>query len=161
MTPAAVVEEVGYQECLSLLRESSVGRVAVVDHGFPVVLPVNFRLVEFATRVWITIRTRPGNVIERAGSEAAFEVDAFDTTHTVGWSVLARGYLEHVDRDAAAFTEAFDPQPWLDDREAWLVIEPFAITGRRVRHSCGRDSAATIWSRTAWSGSAGGSSVGS
>jgi hypothetical protein len=39
-----------------------------------------------------------------------------------------------VDPDAADFRERFDPEPWLaTERDAWLVIEPFAITGRRLR----------------------------
>jgi hypothetical protein len=41
--------------------------------------------------------------------------------------------LHHVDPDAAGFRDRFDPEPWmLDERDAWLVIEPFAITGRRL-----------------------------
>ena len=36
--------------------------------------------------------------------------------------------------DAADFRERFDPQPWPGtEHEAWLVIEPFAISGRRLR----------------------------
>jgi hypothetical protein len=45
-----------------------------------------------------------------------------------------RGTLHHVDPDAADFRTRFDPEPWLTtERDAWLVIEPFAITGRRLR----------------------------
>jgi hypothetical protein len=44
-----------------------------------------------------------------------------------------RGTLHHVDPDAADFSERFDPEPWLtSERDAWLVIEPFAVTGRRL-----------------------------
>jgi hypothetical protein len=50
-----------------------------------------------------------------------------------GWSVLARGTLHHVDPDAADFRERFDPHPWIiDERDAWLIVEPFGITGRRL-----------------------------
>ena len=52
---------------------------------------------------------------------------------------LVRGTLEHVDPQAAGFRERFDPEPWLDDRDAWLMIEPFAITGRALR------SAEQLW----------------
>jgi hypothetical protein len=39
-----------------------------------------------------------------------------------------------VDPDAANFRERFDPQPWiLAERDAWLIIDPFAISGRRLR----------------------------
>jgi hypothetical protein len=41
--------------------------------------------------------------------------------------------LLHVDPDAAEFRERFDPQPWMSaERDSWLVLEPFAITGRRL-----------------------------
>jgi hypothetical protein len=102
----------------------------------PIVLPLNYRLVEASGVTpgrWIAIRTRPGNVIERVGEEGAFEIDGIDPHHKQGWSVLVRGTLHHVDPDAADFRERFDSAPWLlEARDAWLIIEPFAVTGRRL-----------------------------
>jgi hypothetical protein len=135
----ALLDDIALEECLSLLRAGEVGRIAVVIDEFPVVLPVNYRLVETAgregaARTWIALRTRPGNVIERASMNVAFEIDAIDARTHQGWSVLVRGTLHHVDPDAADFRERFDPEPWLTtERDAWLVIEPFATTGRRLR----------------------------
>jgi hypothetical protein len=44
-----------------------------------------------------------------------------------------RGTLDHVDPSAADFRQRFDSEPWLgEERDAWLIIEPFAITGRRL-----------------------------
>ena len=81
----------------------------------------------------MAIRTRPGNVLDRAAMRSAFEIDAIDPSHQEGWSVLVRGTLHHVDPESADFRGRFDPEPWMTaDREAWLVIEPFAITGRQV-----------------------------
>ena len=129
----AWLEELPYQDCLALLRAHEVGRIAVVIDDFPVVLPVNFRLVETSGRTWLALRTRPGNVIERAAMHAAFEIDGIDAVHHEGWSVLVRGTLHHVDPDAADFRERFDPEPWLiAERDAWLVVDPFSITGRRL-----------------------------
>jgi nitroimidazol reductase NimA-like FMN-containing flavoprotein (pyridoxamine 5'-phosphate oxidase superfamily) len=129
----AQLEELSLDECLALLRNSHVGRVAVVADDAPIVLPVNFRLVEVGERNWIALRTRPGGVIETASMRVAFEIDGVDAANHQGWSVLVRGTLQHVDPDAADFRERFDPEPWLtEDRDAWLVIEPFAITGRRL-----------------------------
>jgi hypothetical protein len=62
----AQLEELSLDECLALLRNSHVGRVAVVVDDAPIVLPVNFRLVEVGERNWIALRTRPGGVIETA-----------------------------------------------------------------------------------------------
>lgn len=135
----AVLDDISLEECLSLLRRGEVGRIAVVVDEFPVVLPVNYRVVETAgretsPRTWLALRTRPGNVIDRAPMNVAFEIDAMDARTHQGWSVLVRGTLHHVDTDAADFRERFDPEPWLtNEREAWLVIEPFAISGRRLR----------------------------
>jgi hypothetical protein len=82
---------------------------------------------------WVAVRTRPGNVLDRAPMPVAFEIDAIDPVHRRGWSVVVRGTLQHVDPDAADFRARFDPEPWLvSERDAWLVIEPFSITGREL-----------------------------
>jgi nitroimidazol reductase NimA-like FMN-containing flavoprotein (pyridoxamine 5'-phosphate oxidase superfamily) len=127
------LEPLAFEECLRLLREGNFGRIAVVIDEFPVVLPVNYQLVETSGLTWIALRTRPGNVIDQAPIHVAFEIDGIDPINKQGWSVLARGTLHHVDPDAADFRERFDPQPWLlAERDAWLAIDPFAITGRRL-----------------------------
>jgi uncharacterized protein len=134
MTASAWLEELSQDECLRLLRQSVVGRIAVVIDDFPIVLPINYRLVEREGGVtWIAVRTRPGNVIDRAPVPAAFEIDGIDPSSRQGWSVVARGTLQHVDPDAADFRDRFDPEPWLlAERDSWMVIEPFAISGRRL-----------------------------
>jgi nitroimidazol reductase NimA-like FMN-containing flavoprotein (pyridoxamine 5'-phosphate oxidase superfamily) len=110
----------------------------VVADGFPIVLPVNYRLLETVGLTWVVLRTRTGNVIDTASDRVAFEIDGIDVVRERGWSVLVRGTLAHVDPEAAEFRERFDPQPWLDDeRDAWLMIEPFAITGRELRSAEG------------------------
>ena len=129
----AWAEPILHDECLRLLREQTVGRIAVVVSEFPIVLPVNYRLVETSGLTWIAIRTRPGNVIDQAGMNVAFEIDGIDSAHRQGWSVLARGTLHHVNPDAADFRQRFDSMPWLAaERDAWLIIQPFAIEGRQL-----------------------------
>ena len=125
--------ELSDEECRDLLRTTSIGRVAVVVYDCPVVLPVNYRLVETTGPVWLAIRTRPGNVMDQPLTSVGFEIDGIDEVGQRGWSVLVRGTLHRVDPDAAEFRQRFDPQPWItEQRDAWLVIDPFAITGRRV-----------------------------
>jgi nitroimidazol reductase NimA-like FMN-containing flavoprotein (pyridoxamine 5'-phosphate oxidase superfamily) len=125
--------ELTHDECLALLRVSTVGRIGVVENGAPIVLPVNYRLVESRGPTWLTIRTRPGNVIDRGGLAVALEIDDIDPASHEGWSVLVRGTLSHVDPDAADFRARFDPEPWVtEERDSWLVIEPFSITGRHL-----------------------------
>jgi nitroimidazol reductase NimA-like FMN-containing flavoprotein (pyridoxamine 5'-phosphate oxidase superfamily) len=125
--------ELSDAECRDLLRTTRIGRVAVVVHDCPVVLPVNYRLVETTGPVWLAIRTRPGNVMDQPLTSVGFEIDGIDEVGERGWSVLVRGTLHRVDPDAAEFRQRFDPQPWITEhRDAWLVIDPFSITGRRV-----------------------------
>jgi nitroimidazol reductase NimA-like FMN-containing flavoprotein (pyridoxamine 5'-phosphate oxidase superfamily) len=129
----AWLDELALDECLSLLRASQVGRIAFMVGECPVVFPVNYRLVETSGRTWVALRTRPGNVIDRAPMQVAFQLDGVDPFRHQGWSVLVRGTLHHVDSDAAGFRERFDPQPWIiAARDAWLIVDPFAITGRRL-----------------------------
>lgn len=128
------LETIPPEECVQLLRENNVGRIAFVVDGLPAMLPVNYRLVEShgtTPGTWIALRTRPGNVIDRAAITVAFEIDGIDPLHRQGWSVLVRGDLAHVDREA--LRDRFDSDPWLaHERDAWLVIEPFQISGRRL-----------------------------
>lgn len=130
------LEDLGLETCLAHLRSEQIGRVAVVRDGFPVVLPVNYRLVEILGLTWVALRTRPGNVIDRAGTKVAFEIDGIDPGHHRGWSVLVRGTMLRIDPDAASFRDRFDAAPWLTtERDSWLVIEPFSITGRELHPS--------------------------
>ena len=89
------------------------------------------RLVETLGLRWIALRTEVDGLIDRAGARVAFEVDEVGPGHQ-GRSVLVRGTLERIDPETAEFNVRFDSEPWLPDREAWLVIEPFTITGREV-----------------------------
>jgi nitroimidazol reductase NimA-like FMN-containing flavoprotein (pyridoxamine 5'-phosphate oxidase superfamily) len=130
----ANLEVIPLDECLALLRGHSVARIAAMVDEFPIVLPVNYRLVEDCGPVWVALRTRPGNVIDRASMPVALEIDKIDTSGHEGWSVLVRGTLHHVDPETDELRERFDPRPWLDDeRDSWLTIEPFWISGRLLR----------------------------
>lgn len=132
----AWLEHLDLETCLMHLRTELVGRIAIVIDGFPIVLPVNYRLVETLGLTWLALRTRPGNVIDQASTKVAFEIDAIDPSHERGWSVLVRGTLQPVDPEAAGFRDRFDAEPWLTtERDAWLVIEPFSITGRELHPS--------------------------
>ena len=132
----ASLEELSLDDCWALLRGEVIGRIAFTRDELITVLPVNFRVVDShgtTPATWLALRTRPGNVIDRASMVVAFEIDGVDAASRQGWSVLVRGTLHHVDPDAASFRERFDSHPWLAaERDAWLIIEPFEITGRRL-----------------------------
>ncbi len=76
-------------ECLRLLRTATIGRLATTFGALPVVLPVNFRLVDDR----VVFRTGVGTKLEAATREAvvAFEADEFEPFAHAGWSVLVTG----------------------------------------------------------------------
>jgi len=135
------MEHLGEKECLELLRETAIGRIAFVVDDFPVALPVNYRVVEAGDRIWILLRTHPGNVIDHAPLRVAFQIDGVDYAHRGGWSVLVRGTLHHLDADEVLETKSeYDPDPWpADDRDSWLAVRAVAVSGRRL------DSAELEW----------------
>ena len=129
--------ELSLEECLGLLDAHHVGRIAILTDAGPVIVPVNYRLVRTADLRWIAFRTRLGGILDRTSLHVAFEIDHIDDANRTGWSVLVRGTLQHVDPDVADFREEFDSEPWVLDRDAWLVIQPYVIEGRRLARRAG------------------------
>jgi nitroimidazol reductase NimA-like FMN-containing flavoprotein (pyridoxamine 5'-phosphate oxidase superfamily) len=130
------LEELDLEACLMHLRTEQVGRLATVTGDAPLVVPVNYRLVETLGLTWVALRARPGGVLDQAPVKVAFEIDGVDPNRRRGWSVLVRGTLLRIDPDAASFRDRFDSAPWLaTERDSWLVIEPFWITGRELHPS--------------------------
>jgi nitroimidazol reductase NimA-like FMN-containing flavoprotein (pyridoxamine 5'-phosphate oxidase superfamily) len=135
----AWLEPLSHDACLQCLRQETVGRMAVVVNDDPIILPVNYRLVEPPSGPLLVVRTRPGNVLEQAISNVAFEIDSIDRAKQEGWSVLVQGELLHAYPASATARELYEPDPWvIDDRKAWLFIDPFAISGRQL-HGTERD----------------------
>ncbi len=136
MTEPGRLESLDEHACLELLAASTVGRIGLLHDGIPVVLPLNYRLVR-GTGVtpgdWIAVRTRRGNVIDQPPTTVAFEIDGYHSETHEGWSVMVQGELHHLDADVAEIRRRFDSDTWLTtERDAWLLIEPFSITGRRL-----------------------------
>jgi uncharacterized protein len=126
------LEIISETECLDLLTRHSLGRLAVVVSGRPLIFPVNYA---WGDRV-IAIRTVEGTKLAAArNSHVAFEIDSYDPDAGIGWSVLVQGVAYEI-------TEAVDRQSRLarrlpvrplpsGPRDHWLAIHPVAITGRR------------------------------
>jgi nitroimidazol reductase NimA-like FMN-containing flavoprotein (pyridoxamine 5'-phosphate oxidase superfamily) len=109
------------------------GRLVVIAGGTPQIFPVNYTLDGGA----IVIRTDPGTKLAAAGrASACFEIDHFDRTRRTGWSVVAHGRLEEVDRYRGPTYEhvrRLAVDPWASGpKEHWLRLVPFALTGRRI-----------------------------
>lgn len=119
--------------CRQLLREGRVGRLAAVVGGKQTIVPANFRYVEMGAKSWIVFRTAEGTVLDQPGVAAAFEIDEVAMRFERGWSVLARGVIEEIAPDVVIeLAAAFDPGPWLGNRERWLAIDVDEITGREI-----------------------------
>lgn len=119
-------------ECLALLSDHGVGRIAVTADDGPAILPVNYDMVNGA----VVFRTAPGSALAlAAGREVAFEVDRIDEALSEGWSVLVLGVAVEVTdaEDVAAVRARAHTPPWAGgDRPVWMRVEPVRITGRRI-----------------------------
>lgn len=120
------------EQCLDLLRDHSLGRIAFMGPDGPEIMPVNYALLEDRE---IVMRTVPGTKLERVPMRVvAFEVDGTDTSPARVWSVLVQGV-------GAEVTTALDPTSVaarrLDvrpdapgRRERWLAIFLDRVSGR-------------------------------
>lgn len=119
-------------ECLRLLGEAVLGRVAVTADALPSVLPVTFKVVGDR----ILFRASPGTKLDAATRNAvvAFEVDEFGAAAHTGWSVLVRGVASEVtDPDDLEAVQRLELPRWAPspgDRIVAVSIE--LVSGRRV-----------------------------
>ena len=127
------VEHLTREDCLQLLAEDEIGRLAVIDVDTPAIFPVNYML----DGETVVFRTDPGTKFDKGPrSRATFEIDSFDRTHRTGWSVIVVGRLEEVtqfDSRTSARVRALGIEPWAaGSKQHWMRVIPERITGRRV-----------------------------
>jgi len=132
------IEELSEDECLELLGAHSVGRIAVVRDGQPLIFPVNY-VLDGRT---VAFRTDPGTKLTGATlGRVAFQIDATDPLSSEGWSVLVKGIGTEI-------TDARDSRskrivsgllvPWAGGaKEHWVAIASPVFTGRRIVHRTG------------------------
>ena len=113
-------------------HQDGVGRLAVVEDDGPLVLPVNFAMIEDR----IVFRSGAGTKLEAAlrHAKVAFEIDHINHEARTGWSVLVRGRAEVVTSTSHLFAlDHVALQPFgRADKAHWVMIHPETITGRRV-----------------------------
>ena len=119
-------------ECLQLLGEHDLGRVAIVVDGQPEIFPVNYAVGVDV----IAFRTAPGTKLEHAPmSRVAFEVDGIDSVHHVAWSVVVKGVANEVTNALGRVPEAvrrLAVEPMAPgQRTHWLTVQRREMTGRR------------------------------
>ena len=126
------IEQLSVDACRELLRAGLVGRVAFWADG-PHVVPVNFAVSDSD----LVLRTSEDSLLATCapGTQVALEIDHIDYEGHRGWSVVAVGPCHAMEDPAVidAICGDWEPRPWADgDREAFLVIAPEKVTGRRV-----------------------------
>lgn len=127
------MEVLDLDECMALAGSVPVARVAFVDQGGVVVLPVNHTVVG-RTVAW---RSGAGAKLDAAIMErpVTVEVDGWDAATLTWWSVLLKGHADLVDDpDEQQRLAATGVVPWwaADQRETWVALRPTEVSGRRI-----------------------------
>ncbi|MEY2975304.1 MAG: hypothetical protein RIR49_1724 [Actinomycetota bacterium] len=121
-------EVLGMDESLELLGSVPCGRLAYVDAGVPVIVPVNHGV----DGTVLVVRSLDGGKLGAAIFEkpVAFEADDLDAATRTGWSVVVRGRAEVLDGGVA---ERVDSWAVGDGASVtWIRIVPDEIGGRRL-----------------------------
>jgi nitroimidazol reductase NimA-like FMN-containing flavoprotein (pyridoxamine 5'-phosphate oxidase superfamily) len=126
------LELLSEDDATALLARGEVGRVGFTIGGVPVIIPVNYRLVDGS----VVFRTAVGAKLSAAEERVvmAFEVDDFQVADRTGWSVLAVGTAEVVhDLDVTFKLLDAHLEPFVGgDRGTIVRIRPTFISGRRI-----------------------------
>ena len=121
----------GAHACWALLRDSEVGRLAVLADGRPDIYPVNF-VIDHGS---IVIRTGPGTTLAAVahGAAVAFEADGYDAATGEAWSVVVKGAVErHQTIQEMVDVVALPLFPWhAGSKPCWVRVVPGDVTGRR------------------------------
>jgi nitroimidazol reductase NimA-like FMN-containing flavoprotein (pyridoxamine 5'-phosphate oxidase superfamily) len=121
------LQTIDADECWELLRQSTVGRLAVaLPSEGPHVVPVNYAVFD----EMIVFRTDPGTKVHLLRQfPVSFEVDQVDTFHRTGWSVVVKGVAHELDAEETA---EYQLERWVGGGAHWLGVRADAITGRRI-----------------------------
>ena len=127
-----IPRELDQGECLQVLAQHKIGRLALCTTQGPRVFPVNYVVDDTS----LVFRTSPYGAIAReaeADTETAFEVDHVDEETRTGWSVLVVGKLEVIDDPHDLLSLQNNPQPWAGgSRTLYLRLRWRLISGRSV-----------------------------
>ena len=121
-------------ECLELLRNQKVGRIAVLTADGPMVFPINYVMADDV----VVFRTDPGTKLtEIPMSRVAFEIDSIASGPDAPWSVVVKGRATEVTNALGAAAERYRESKllsWIRGHKShWIAIMPLEITGRRLK----------------------------
>jgi nitroimidazol reductase NimA-like FMN-containing flavoprotein (pyridoxamine 5'-phosphate oxidase superfamily) len=129
--------ELEREECLRLLAETTLGRLAISPPGWPpppIIRPVNYVFDPASQSV--VFRSTEGSKLRALllSSDAAFEIDGADLAAELGWSVIVQGPAEEITRPAdLTHVEALGLRPWAPAQMPhWLRIRTTVVSGRQL-----------------------------
>ena len=133
MGASPLIIKLDQEDCLTLLAQAHVGRVAVSIDALPAVRTVRFALAGGA----IVFRVAPNSRLRRAVANAvvAFHADHYDEQARHGWSVVVRGVGEEVnDADVVAQLRSLPLEAWADTPtgDCFMRIPMSMVSGERV-----------------------------
>lgn len=141
---ADAIERLNPEECLELLGQTTVGRLAVIVENHPDIFPVNF-VVDHGS---IVFRTGIGTKFwSSMRNPCALEIDGFDAGSGKAWSVVVRGQAHLiVDQEEKSAADALHLDPWQQGSKSnylRLTLDP--VTGRRFKAT-----RPDIWNTPVW-----------
>ena len=130
MSHGARIVDLDRAESLRLLAAKKVGRLAFVNDGAPMIMPMNFTLADER----VIFRTLAHGLGARAvGGEVAFEVDDIDDFLEAGWSVVVSGTAELLSEEELTKLRGDAPEPWAEGpRTLFVAIHVSQVSGRQL-----------------------------
>lgn len=136
---SGAIEKLSREQCLALLSEAEVGRLAVAAAGDIDIFPLNFVVDDRS----VLFRTAEGTKLVEVvlAGRVAFEIDGYEPERGRAWSVVLKGEAHMLDKwddiYAAQDTPLF---PWNHSpKERFVRITPYQISGRRFTVYATRD----------------------
>jgi hypothetical protein len=127
------VEHLDSGQCWGLLRQVSVGRLAVWVDDHPDIFPLNYT-VDHGTLVF---RTDEGTKLSGALGETpvALEADGVDAVTGMAWSVVVKGRAAAVTGiEGVLDTASLYLFPWqAGKKDHFIRVTPDSVTGRRFK----------------------------
>ena len=123
MTSEPSLAPLSRDECLALLRQGSLGRLAVVIHDQPHILPLNYAADEDGVIVFRTADLTAATAAVLAN--VAFEIDEIDLVRRHGWSVAVHGFgdRDHRRRRPGFRATAANADPAMGSRPSRPMVQ--------------------------------------
>ena len=118
-------------ECIRLLGEAKLGRIALSVGALPAIYPIRFALLGRDP----VFRTHPqaGLVEATSGNVVCLQADDADPDGDDGWSVMVTGPAEVLSEpEVLAEARELPLPPWVGAADAFVRIGAVMVSGRRL-----------------------------